>query len=239
MQPEDTDVYGRRSCLEGTRVSALQDITTWLLTESSQNILWLYGTAGSGKSTIARSIQDYMLSLSRLGAYLGFERGKSTPNGVIRTLAYQLASYDSHIAEGIIAALGDLDISVTPLRNQFEVLLAHPLAISTSAIPGPVVIVLDALDECGDASSRKELLRVLEGFTRLPSNYRFLITGRPETDLHKAFTTSTWSRHVRPFEVDCHSSETRQNVLDYLREELHDLAEPYEDSELLPCGRRT
>ncbi|KAI0090929.1 WD40-repeat-containing domain protein [Irpex rosettiformis] len=238
LQPDITDVYGRRSCLEGTRTSVLRDITGWLLTESSQNILWLYGTAGSGKSTIARSIQDYMLSLSRLGAYVCFERGKSTPNGVIRTLAYQLASYDSQIAESVIAALADSDINVTPIRNQFEVLHARPLSATTVTIPGPVVIVLDALDECGDAISRKELLRVLEGFTRLPSNFRFLITGRPEADLHKAFTTSTWSRHVRPFEVDCNSDETRKNVLDYLHDELRELSEPYEDSELQPIWER-
>ncbi|KAI0685266.1 WD40-repeat-containing domain protein [Cytidiella melzeri] len=234
LEPDNTDVYGRRSCQEGTRVSVLRDITDWILTESSQNILWLYGTAGSGKSTIARSIQDHVLTLSRLGAYLCFERGKSAPNSMVRTIAYQLASYDSQIADQITTALGGSDVKATPIHNQFDVLLARPLSAASGSSLGPVVIILDALDECGDARSRRDLLRTLEGIGKLPANYRFLITGRPETDLHKAFTSPALSGHVHSIEVDCGSVETRNNVLDFLRHELRELSKPYENTELLP-----
>jgi hypothetical protein len=234
LEPDTVDVYGRRPCQQGTRVSMLQEVTEWLLTESSQNILWLYGAAGSGKSTISRSIQDYMLSLSRLGAYICFERGKSTPNNVIRTIAYQLASYDAHIAEAISTTLGDSDIKATPLPNQFNLLLARPLVASAEHLTGPIIIILDALDECGGPRSRKELLNVMAGFTKLPYNFRFLITGRPEVDLHKTFISSPWSMNIRAVELDCGSNETKDDVLSFLHHELRNLSEPYEDTELLP-----
>ncbi|KAI0705932.1 WD40-repeat-containing domain protein [Cytidiella melzeri] len=233
LKPDMMDVYGRRSCQEGTRVSVLREITDWILTESSQNILWLNGAAGSGKTTIARSIQDYMLSLSRQGAYLRFERGKSVPNGVIRTIAFQLACYDSQIAESITTTLGNSDIKATPILSQFEVLLTRPLTACNGSTHGPVVIILDALDECGDASSRADLLRALEGITRLPSTYRFVVTGRPEADIHRIFTSSAWGGHIRSMEVDCGSDETRRDVRDFLDSELRELSEPYKDTEYL------
>lgn len=234
LDPDDIDTYGRRACLPGTRVSILQEITSWLLNDSSQRFLWLYGAAGSGKSTISRSIQDHMRALSRLGAYLCFERGKSTPNGVVRTVSYQLGCYDSHITESITTSIGSSDVKSAPLQSQFEVLMENPLNSAVNSVVGPVVIIIDAMDECGTARTRKDLLRLLGEFTKLPPNFRFFITSRPELDLHKAFTSSLWSSYVHAVELDCTSAETRSNVLTFLKHEMRDIAEPYEDTDLLP-----
>jgi len=49
--------------------------------------------------------------------------------------------------------------------------------------------VLDALDECGTAEARKELLRVLsEGLAKLPSMFRLLIASRDEPDICTALS---------------------------------------------------
>ena len=51
---------------------------------------------------------------------------------------------------------------------------------------GPLVIVIDALDESGDPASRRHLLRAISNQiadNTLPTNLRFLITARPETDI--------------------------------------------------------
>ena len=44
---------------------------------------------------------------------------------------------------------------------------------------------MDALDECGDATSRVDLLKLLSSgeFSKLPQNIRILITSRPEKDI--------------------------------------------------------
>ena len=48
----------REVCTPGTRVRILDDIITWAKNTSpgSPNVYWLFGQAGSGKSTIAYSV---------------------------------------------------------------------------------------------------------------------------------------------------------------------------------------
>ena len=48
----------RQVCTPGTRVSLLDDIVTWAKNTSSDspNVYWLFGHAGSGKTTIAYTI---------------------------------------------------------------------------------------------------------------------------------------------------------------------------------------
>jgi hypothetical protein len=56
---------------------------------------------------------------------------------------------------------------------------------------GPVIIILDALDECGDPVSRKSLLSLLaQELTKLPPFFRFLITNRREADIDAALSWS-------------------------------------------------
>jgi hypothetical protein len=53
--------YGKRHdtlCLDGTRVGVLNEIRAWAEGDTEQYIYWLNGMAGTGKSTIARTIAD-------------------------------------------------------------------------------------------------------------------------------------------------------------------------------------
>jgi len=168
----------------------LSFITGWLATPSEgQNALWLYGPAGSGKSTISTTVAEYFRDLGRLGAFIFFDRNNPTnsdPNAVIRTLAHWLASFDSRIRSAICAVIeGDNNIACTPIQRQFAKLVLDPLE-SIPAVPmqGPIIIIIDALDECGDPTSRKSLMRLLlEGLSKFPSTFRFLFTSREEPDI--------------------------------------------------------
>src|SRR6188768_4349200 len=55
---EQERVLHRSVCTPNTRVRILKDITDWANDTSpeSQAVYWLYGPAGSGKSTIANTI---------------------------------------------------------------------------------------------------------------------------------------------------------------------------------------
>jgi len=50
------EVLRRSVCTHGTRKRLLNDVVTWAKGSSSETIYWLFGPAGSGKSTIAYTI---------------------------------------------------------------------------------------------------------------------------------------------------------------------------------------
>src|SRR4051794_3002651 len=67
--PEHTE------CIPGTRVDILQRIATWSKSSSGAYTFWLSGMAGTGKSTIARTIARELQAQNCLGASFFFSRG--------------------------------------------------------------------------------------------------------------------------------------------------------------------
>ena len=79
---------------------------------------------------------------------------------MICTLAFQLAEFSPIFAANLAACIG---LSPTPITStvgtQFWYLIMEPLAELVMKIDrGPIVIILDAVDECGTVESRRELL---------------------------------------------------------------------------------
>ncbi|EJC98388.1 WD40 repeat-like protein [Fomitiporia mediterranea MF3/22] len=216
LQPEKMDAFNRPQCLPGTRVEVMQQVVEWVLSDSDKNVFWLYGAAGSGKSTISTTIAEHFRDISRLGAHMFFEHGKSDPSSVIRTLAYKLALFDSSVAKHVFEAIErDDDIAQATSATQFEKLLRSPLASSGDAMQGPIVIVLDALDECGTEKTRRGIMESFwKGLPGLPKNFRFLITSRKEPDIDQAL--SSRPDCIRSVELEHSSESCRNDVLRYL-----------------------
>ncbi|KAJ7138266.1 WD40-repeat-containing domain protein [Mycena epipterygia] len=193
LNPVDMNASSRVSCLAGTRREILDEITSWLAVPSdSGGVLWLTGVAGSGKSTISTTVAESFRELHRLGAFLFFDRNdraRSHPDALVRTLAHSIGLSNPHIGSVISTVIqDDPNIVNAPIRTQFRALLLEPLRAMEHCIQGPIIIVLDALDECGDPDSRLTLLSVLsDELPKLPNLFRFLITSRPDKDIVKRF----------------------------------------------------
>jgi type II secretory pathway predicted ATPase ExeA len=69
----DTD---NARCYHGTRTEVLGKISTWGNTGDGKHIFWLNGKAGTGKSTISRSIAQTFADKGVLGASFFFKRGE-------------------------------------------------------------------------------------------------------------------------------------------------------------------
>ena len=126
----------------------------------------MHGLAGSGRSTLSTTVAEYFRELGQPCAFIFFDRNDPThsdPNAVIRTLAHQLASFDPNILSAVCAEIEtDKRIAEASMRRQFTKLIFEPLkAAGTQPMEGPVIIVIDTLDECGDPTSRKNLLVLL------------------------------------------------------------------------------
>lgn len=183
----------RSGCLAGTGVDVIQRILEWASDRTSQqNILWLSGIAGSGKSTLSTSIADQFRRWNRLGGFLFFNRDvaeRSDPNAVIRTLAYQLGTFHPPIGDSMADVIqATPNILLSPIHYQFDQLIADlHSAVASMPIDLPVVFVIDALDECGTMDTREALMEIFSEKLGALLSFRFIITSRPDVDIAAAF----------------------------------------------------
>jgi hypothetical protein len=192
LNPVDMNGTMRPTCLPGTRQRILDDIREWASVSSNGNVLWLSGVAGSGKSTISTTVSLSFQGLDRLGAFLFFDRNdasQSNPAAVIRTIAYYLALVDPHIGAAMSAIIDrNPTVMNAPMPTQFKQLLLDPLQAAAQYIHGPILIILDALDECGNRDSRATLIHLLANEApKLPPIFRVFITSRREPDITDKF----------------------------------------------------
>lgn len=82
-------------CLPDTRVEILSQILEWSADPCHKSIFWLNGMAGTGKSTIARTVARTLTEQKRLAANFFFSRGRgdlSHAGKLLSTIAVQLAA---------------------------------------------------------------------------------------------------------------------------------------------------
>ena len=220
------DEYNRTTCLQNTRLNVIKDVMDWIADDSDdlKKVLWIYGLAGTGKSTLSTTIAQIMRGLHRLGAFFFFNRDIRQRNfaTLIRTLAYQLAMFDarfSAVISQVVAA--NANIAGMPLDFQFAKLLSHNALKSVEWFGGPVVLVIDALDECGSEADRKILMRVLsKGFSDLPWFIRIVVVSRQEHDIQLALGSHL---DLRPYPLDVDSAANRDDVSEFVRHCLEEI----------------
>lgn len=184
-------VSNDKQCLQGTRIDILSKTINWadnfLAEDQSQRILLLTGLAGSGKSTIARTIASRFHANKRPGASFSFSRDVKSRhiNQLVPHIARQLADIGDVVKTALAKVIPSYVLHAsTDLRMQFTQLLVEVLKDMT--IAGPIVIVIDAIDEASDGSYEgverlKELISVItDPMLALPSNIRIIVTSRPE-----------------------------------------------------------
>jgi predicted AAA+ superfamily ATPase len=169
----------------GTCVGFLDFIINWVNNPASEHGLVLFGQAGTGKSSIAHEIArqfDKMHCLTSSFIFIRREQSVRKAYHLFTTLARDLADrYPSFkIALGkVIKDNTDLRVGTRDYDTLFESLILEPL--KDLHIVGPILVVIDALDESGDTTSRFGLHAFLaKNLIRLPSNFRVVITSRPE-----------------------------------------------------------
>ena len=143
-----------RRCLPNTRTDILQTIQDWATREDGKPVFWLSGMAGTGKSTIIRTMAHLLDERDQLGASFFFRRGEGERGNTLRffsTIATQLAHRVPEMHHGIQETLDkEADIINAPLEEQFEKLVCGPLSNMGPAQrqPRTLILAIDALDEC-------------------------------------------------------------------------------------------
>ncbi|KAJ5746704.1 hypothetical protein N7520_011886 [Penicillium odoratum] len=206
-------------CLEGTRTELLNEIGEWAVSPQGKLIFWLNGMAGTGKSTISRTVakrfkQQRAEREGILGASFFFKRGEGDRGNATKlfpTITRQLAKSVPRLTSSVQAAIdNNPDIATKGMREQFEKILLQPLLGLDSPAIANVVMVIDALDECdGD----KDIRLILELLSQLRDSktlrLRILLTSRPELPIRLGF------KKLNNYHKDLALHEIPKEAIDY------------------------
>ncbi|KAK0229512.1 hypothetical protein EDD85DRAFT_130610 [Armillaria nabsnona] len=191
-------------CLKGTHIKTLEHLNSWIKhPDGVGRVLWCHGLAGTGKSSLAGTLHDNVINFnptqevspsqtqSRLGAFIRYDRstGKSSVSHLILAIAYSLGQLDERIGSAIakvVKAHGP-GIGGVSVKTQYDGLLGGPLKTVPELVnEGPLVIIIDGLDECSDITETPDL--ALNAFMALSKGFQDLTFIR----------LVVFSRHVDP-----------------------------------------
>ena len=150
--------------------------------------------AGTGKSTIARTVAQSFADQGRLGASFFFKKGERDRGNASRfwtTVAVDLMTHTPGMKPRIREAVEvEPTIAEKALKDQFDKLILIPLSKTQqmSLQDKEFVIVIDALDECDREEDSGAILRLLARTREIrPISLRIFVTSRPEFPIRLGF----------------------------------------------------
>ncbi|KAJ5708639.1 WD domain-containing protein [Penicillium malachiteum] len=182
-------------CLPGTRKVLLNEITEWAMSPHGKCIFWLKGMAGTGKSTISRTVARSFKNTNHLGASFFFKRSERDQRNakkffptIIRQLMLRIPELRSSVQE---ALHDDPYVASKSLKEQFEKLLLQPLlnVDQVGRQPQTAVFVIDALDECEHDQDIRTIIQLLPLLKKVKAvRLRIFLTSRPELPISLGFS---------------------------------------------------
>ncbi|KAF9035944.1 hypothetical protein BJ165DRAFT_641185 [Panaeolus papilionaceus] len=169
------DRYDPPKCHPNTRTGLLNTTRDWTRNGRSR-MMWLYGSAGAGKSAVAQTLAMELQAVSNLAASFFFSRTahvnshRNHAGRFVTTIAYQLTEvvpglqcYVEHVI-AIRPSVFDLPLTEQVIKLIIEPLNALQLEMAdhgctTYVLPG--VLVIDGLDECKEEARQIQVLEAL------------------------------------------------------------------------------
>jgi len=177
--------------MEGTRGALLNQIMAWVANESesdTNNLYWIHGSPGIGKTSLAHSICENLHTSQRLAGAFFCQRddaNMSELRNILPTLISKLAEIFPPFRKVVADRLrSDPNLTSRSMKDSLFLdficgLPRHP--------KHALVFVIDALDECGDNENRPVLLRVLSDAVARAPWLKIIVTSRPEDDIQDFF----------------------------------------------------
>jgi len=184
--------------MDGTREFILDQIFAWVTNGPGQEGVdqstpyWIYGLPGIGKTSLAHSICERLDERKQFaGAFFcrSDDANSSKPRNILPTLIYQLAKTSPRF-RSIVTEHLHKNQHITPQSMQDTLFLEFIRSIPHHSNPDTLVVVIDALDECGSTQSRADILKVMIDAAALAPWFKIIITSRPEVDIMRSLGTA-------------------------------------------------
>ncbi|PWY78992.1 WD domain-containing protein [Aspergillus eucalypticola CBS 122712] len=219
-------------CHEDTRKQILREIQRWGNGGDDNCIFWLRGMAGTGKSTIARTVAKMFDDQLLLGASFFFSRSnadRADPDRLFPTLARQLADVLPGFAAHLKDSIQDKhDMAQQSLDQQWRGFILEPLSALSDKFSHSMVLVLviDALDECQNgriyAQSIVKLLATARTLEKV--QLRIFVTSRPEYYLVDGFTKIPSTTYYDVKIDDSGDVTTERDIRIFLEDKVSEIA---------------
>src|SRR5258706_10079339 len=204
LKPVETGYNRELRCMYGTRQSLLNQIIDWVPNKSGQgnalqrNAYWFYGSPGIGKTSLAHSICASLHERNHLAGAFFCRRDDpnlNKPINILPTFIHKLAKLLPPFRTVVAKHLDD-DPILTLESMEGSLFLKFIRSLPRQP-EHTLVFVVDALDECGDAQSRKSVLEVLTNAAAQAPWLKIIVTSRPEVDIQEFFDTLTQPSSLR------------------------------------------
>lgn len=214
--PNTDYAFFRDQWVEGTGQWLLEDqvYRQWLQScDQPPSIIWLKGSAASGKSVLASTVINSLVGETAEGYCQYFfirfaDRKKRTLSLILRSLAYQMALNIPGFRDKLLS-FTDEAIGFDTADSRIVWDCIKSALYEMGEIGKPIFWIIDGVDE---AEKPRILLKYLADLSSLPLPIRVLLVGRHTAELDAEFHKLPAALRKTRIEIDTHDDDLRSYI---------------------------
>jgi len=222
--------YPAGTCHPGTRETVIKLIMEWIEHSPPETgVLWLYGPAGAGKSSIMQKIAELLRQMQSPFYAGSFFFARDIPerersSALFLTLAYQIAHYIPGMAKLVNEVMiSQPSVTTKTMEVQSQLLIIEPLkALLPQSPPAHVnspIVIVDGLDECDTPVQQQGILScIADAVSKHRVHLRFLIASRPEFWIDRSFSSVPLKDATRTICLNDFEYESTKDIQTFLRD---------------------
>lgn len=198
------------------RTWLVEAIDGWRNAEDrASRLFWITGDPGVGKSAFAAHLTHFGRDKVIAAQFVEWDKpDHRNAQRVVRSLAFQLATRLPDYRKLLLTLPEIAELERKDAAELFDYLLANPLGSVIHGGRERYLVIIDALDEAGEAGRNPLVEMLARNAPRLPDWIGIVTTSRPES------TVKTPLQGLNPFVLDTRTEANRGDIRDYLRQEL-------------------
>ncbi|KAK8084697.1 hypothetical protein PG997_005968 [Apiospora hydei] len=217
IQDHDLSVFDCRR-LEGTCIGALQEhqLSTWLSSEPSSQLLWLQSRPARGKSVFCSFLVNHLRETGKTVQHFFFRDGDETKRSVgslLRSLAFQLSPRVPEFRRALVSlANSGYRLKDADWRSMWKQLFTPIFNKSLSSLP--IYWIIDGLDE---TSAAQQVIELMGEIRSSVTPIRVLLASRWTPLLASSFNRVSSKVNMLTFSLDNDTGDMRRFVEEELQ----------------------